>query len=482
VESLLIALMGGVLGLLIASWGVEAMHIVAADTLPNGEAVQLDSTIVFFAIGLSVVTGLVFGLLPAIKTNRIDVSNSLKDGSHQTSEGPRGGWTRKTLVVGQIALSISLLVGAGLLLNSFVKLSTAPTGFEAEGLLTFSVTLPASTYPDNSSESAFLDSAIERISALPAIRSASAVTYLPIGEMGAAQRFTLPDREAPPANQPLVADVRAVTPGFFETMGTTLLRGRAFSEFDAAGAEYVVIINESMARRFWPESDAIGEFDDMEWNGMRHARIVGIVNDVRLRNMQTVSQNTLYWTHEQHPSWRSIRIIARCSGDPAEQIDAVRKTMAGLDSELPLANVETLDAIVSDSLLQQRILAYISGGFSVFALLLAMIGLFGVMSYSVKQRVREIGIRMALGAQRSDVMAHFMKQGAILTLIGVAIGLLAAYGLTGLLSSQLYQVTPSDPMTFFVVATVLTLVAMFSCYLPARRATKVDPMTALRCE
>ncbi|MCH7545601.1 MAG: ABC transporter permease [Planctomycetes bacterium] len=482
VESLLIALMGGGLGLLIASWGVGALHIVAADTLPNGEAVQLDSTIVFFAIGLSVVTGLVFGLLPAIKTNRIDVSNSLKDGSHQTSEGPRGGWTRKTLVVGQIALSISLLVGAGLLLNSFVKLSTAPTGFEAEGLLTFSVTLPASTYPDNSSESSFLDSAIERISALPAIRSASAVTYLPIGEMGAAQRFTLPDREAPPANQPLVADVRAVTPGFFETMGTTLLRGRAFSEFDVAGAEYVVIINESMARRFWPESDAIGEFVDMEWNGMRHARIVGIVNDVRLRNMQTVSQNTLYWTHEQHPSWRSIRIIARCSGDPAEQIAAVRKTMAGLDSELPLANVETLDAIVSDSLLQQRILAYISGGFSVFALLLSMIGLFGVMSYSVKQRVREIGIRMALGAQRSDVMAHFMKQGAILTLIGVAIGLLAAYGLTGLLSSQLYQVTPSDPMTFIVVPTVLTIVAMVACYLPARQATRIDPMKSLRAE
>jgi putative ABC transport system permease protein len=484
-ESVLLAVLGGAAGIFLASFAVDALVALQPQGVPRLREVHVDRTVVGFAAALSIVTGLLFGVFPALQMTRRATAQSLREGSRGILTG-RGHRLRGGLVVGQMALAMMLLAGAGLLGRSFVQLRRVDPGFRPDSTLTFRIALPESAYGEESRKAAFFEELIARLAALPGVRSTGAVSRLPLSGSRFGFSFMIAGRPpVPPPQQPTM-ESRVATPGYFEAMGIALVRGRFFTPGDGAEAPQVVVLSESAVRRFFPGEDPLGQRIVLGWGrgpGRPRAggEVVGIVGDVKERGLAEENPPEIYLPSVQLPV-TSMDVMLRTSVSPRSLAPAVETVVHGLDPELPVARTATLDEIVARSISQPRFYMLLLGVFAGTALFLAALGIFGVMSYAVVQRTREIGIRVALGAQATQVLRMVIGQALVLAVAGVALGLLGALGLARAMTGLLFHLSPTDPATLASVAVLLTAVAVVASYLPARRATRVDPLVALRSE
>jgi len=483
-ESVIVALLGGVLGLLIAVWGVEALRAAnpgdAAKFAPGWNQLGINFPVLAFTIGLSVLSGLVFGLAPALQISKPNLNESLKEGSRQSSGRSHG--LRSSLVVFEVALSLVLLVCAGLFFRSFLTLFKTDPGFNPDHVLTMNLMLPHAKYNEQAKGAAFYKELVQRVKATPGVESAAAVNFLPLGGSNASDAYLVEGAPKPPPGQENDGRYRVCTPDYFKTMRIPIVKGRAFTEQDKAGATPVVIVNETLARKHWPGEDAIGKrirfdypLDKAPW-----MEIVGISKDVRHELTLEVTPE-LYLPHAQD-SWNSMVLVARTSVDPASLAGAIRRHVWAIDKDQPVFDVRTMEEVRAISVGLQAFTSTMTAVFAAVALLLASIGIYGVMAFVVTQRTQEIGIRMALGARSVDVLRLVLSNGMKLALIGLLIGLAVAWGVTRFFAKLLFGVQPTDLLTFGVVSACLLAAAFLACYVPARRATKVDPLAALRYE
>jgi putative ABC transport system permease protein len=480
-ESLLLATLGGALGLLLAMWGIDLLtKFVPASVSRLGET-GLDLRVLGFTVGASLLTGLIFGLAPALQASKLDLNESLKEGGRGASEGHGRNRVRSLLIVSEVALSLVLLVGAGLLVKSFFKLRNVNPGFDAQNTLTASVALPTIRYDSDDKLREFYKRTLDRVSQVPGVESASAIMPLPLGDNAMQTSFTVGGRPEPaPGDQPS-SGARLVAPGYFYSMGVPLLRGRDFNARDDDKAPKVIIINETFARRFFPGENALGKRLDIGLNDL-DCEIVGIVGDVRHRKLDAEAGPEYYVPLAQVPM-NEIQLVVRSrGGDPAQLAGALREAVKEIDPDQPLYQVRTMNSLVAASVARQRFSMILLTIFAAFAMLLAAVGIFSVMSFLVAQRTHEIGIRMALGAQPRDILRLVVGHAMTLALVGVAIGLAAAFALMRVMTNLLYGVSPNDPVVFGGIAALLATVALAACLVPARRATRVDPMVALRYE
>jgi putative ABC transport system permease protein len=482
-ESLILAIIGGGAGLLLALWGIELLIKLGPRDIPRLNDIAIDGTVLWFTAAASIITGIIFGLAPALKSSKPDLNESLKEGGRGTSESFNRHRLRNLLVVAQMAFTLVLLVGAGLLVKSFLRLQQVNPGFAPANVLTMRVSLPA-MFDEGDKAALFFKQATEQMESLPGVESVGAVTVLPLIGTNSRTSFNIKSRPYP-ENQEPVAEFRAITPNYFRTMGIPILKGRAFTERDVKGKPGAIIINDIMARSFWPGEDPLGQIlsigvsvsdnEPTEWE------IVAVVGDMKHFSLDSEAVPEMYVPHAQQP-WTSMTLMARSSSDPTQLAAAMRSQVLSLDRNQPVSDVRTMNEVIARSIAQQRFYMLLLTLFAVMALVLAAVGIFGVMSYSVTERTREIGIRMALGAQTRDVLKYVVGQGMMLTLAGVAIGLVGSFLLTRFMTNMLYEVDAFDPVTFAAISLLLALVALLACYIPARRATKVDPMVALRYE
>jgi putative ABC transport system permease protein len=479
-ESVVLAVMGGALGLLFAAWLKQGLLTIVPAEVQALFAVRLDPKVAAFALGLSVLSALVFGLAPAWQAVDRERASALHEGAAGT--GLSRGRRRFTrfVVAGEVALSLVLLAGAGLLLRSFWRLSNENAGFDPTRVLSLQVNLSGPRYREDEAQTRFYEDAVGRIAALPGVESAAAVSWRPLGA-GSATSFIVPDRPAPAAGQEPVADVRMVTPSLFRTLGIPLRAGRDFDEGDRVGRPRVVVVNERLAREFWPGQSALGRKIKMEWDAMQEAEIVGVVGDVRLVGLEQAPRATLYWPIAQLPNSFASFLVKTKEG-PAALAPSIKAALASVDPALPVARIAALDAVVHDSLQQPRFTSVLIGAFALTAALLAALGLFGLLSYSVAQRLPEMGIRLTLGAQPVDIAGLILREGALLAAAGAAAGLLGALALSALLTHLLYETSPRDPLAFAAVVAFVALLAFAAAALPARRASRVHPAVALRSE
>jgi putative ABC transport system permease protein len=484
-ESVLLSALGGVFGLLLALWGVNLLKAFIPDGISQVRAIAVDSKVLGFTILVSLLTGLIFGLAPATQASNFNLNETLKEGGRDASSGSKGKRVRSLLVVAEVAVSLVLLIGAGLLINSFLRLRSVETGFNVSNLLTMSVVLPDQKYPDRARRTAFYDELIRRVEAVPGVKSAAVTNWIPLVRQGDSVGVTIEGQPPPEPGKENIVVTRVVNPRYFETMGIRLSRGRAFDERQArADSPGAVIVSETAARRYWPGQDpigkrlAIGTPDSPEdW-----LTVVGVASDVRQFQLDAEPRPQMYLSYAQVGLFAPRHLVVSTSVEPQSLTSAVRGAVWGIDRDQPVSNVRTMEDVLSESIARQRFSMLLLGIFAAVALLLAAVGLYGVMSYTVAQRTREIGLRMALGAQRSDVLMLVVGQGLKLALAGVALGLVAAFLLTRVMSSLLFGVSPTDPATLAVISLVLVAVALLAAYIPARRATKVDPLIALRYE
>ena len=489
-ETILLALAGGVFGLVIAHFAMELIVAFLGDQLPHSVNVNLDFWVLGFTLLASLVTGLVSGLVPGWRLTKPNLNDALKEGLGRTDSDAGGNRTRNVLVVAEISLSLLLLVGAGLMIRTLWSLQKVDSGIDARNVLTMSVSVAATKYSSPAPEAAFFKQVLENVRELPGVESAGVIDDLPLSDSGSNQPIAIEGRPVVPmAEQPEVA-VRMASPGYLRTMRIPVLRGRDISDADTADRPDVVLISESMAKRFWPNEDPVGKHLTMTFFPEKTREIVGIVGDVKQRGLGVMEPvATLYFPVMQlsKPSfggWRSfpLTLVVRTNSKPEAMVGSVSNAVHTIDRDVPLQDVITMQDFIAESLSQQRLNMWLLAAFASLALLLAATGIYSVLSYSVRRRVQEIGIRMALGAQFTDIIQMILRQGARLALVGVAIGLGAAFALTRLMASQLFGVKPTDPLTFLSVALGLILIALVACYIPARRAAKVDPMVALRYE
>ncbi len=479
-ESLLLSLMGGILGLLLGVWGMDVLAASSAVNLSPLVEVKLDRFVFGFTCGAALLTGVLFGLLPALRFSRPDLNEALKAGGRSAGAGPGSSRLRGTLVVAQVALALVLLVGAGLMVRSFMNLTGVDPGFDGNNVLTLEYRVPRNKYPEPQQQWRFHEQAVAAVQALPGVESVASVGAIPHGGNVAEASFTLPDRAAPPAGQEPRAQSNRADTNYFRTMKIPLVQGRVFSPQDKSDAPLVIVINQTMARRYWPNANPLGKQVHLPDFAVT-ASVVGVVGDVRHDSLDEAAQPQVYLPYAQHPHIFASMVV-RTTGDPQSFANAVRGAIWSVDKDQPVWKVCTLDSLLQRSLGYQRFLLQLLGGFAALALLLAAVGIYGVLAYAVSQQTREFGIRMALGAQASDIFRLILGQGLKLTLGGVAIGLLGALGLTRLMNSLLFNVSATDPLTFLMIVFLLMIVVLFACWIPARRATKVDPMIALRCE
>ncbi len=484
-ESVMLAVVGAGLGLLLAVWGVEFLTSLKPQGIPRLANVRIDGTVILFTMAIALVTGVLFGLAPAFTATR-GLSTSLKEGGRGAVTSRGGARMRGALVIAELALAVMLLAGAGLLMRSFMKLQAVDPGFRPEQALTFELTLPDARYAKDGPRVAFFDQLLPRLRALPGVRAASAVMGLPLSGMQFIISFEVEGRPpVPPALRPAM-QVRVAAADYFTTIGIPLKRGRSFTEDDRAGTMPVVLITESAAREFFPNEDPIGKKIKLGWGrgpGTPRAggEVVGIVGDVKEAGLDEPNPPQIYMPMRQWPV-SAMSVVVKTATPPTSLGDAVRAEVYAVDPNLPLSNVRTLDEIVARSISQPRFYLLLLTIFAAVALVLAAIGIFGVLSYAVAQRTREIGIRMALGAQERTVIGLVVREAMTLVVLGVASGTLAALFLSQTMTRMLFSVTPTDPTTFTIVAAGLLAVALFASYLPARRATRVDPIIALRTE
>jgi putative ABC transport system permease protein len=484
-ESVLLSLAGGGVGLLLAMWGVDLLLRLNDNKIPRAAEVGLDGNVLLFTLGVSVVTGIVFGLAPAFQTSNVNLHDTLKEGGRSGRAGVRRG-VRDALVVVEMTLAVILLVGAGLLIRSFLRLQQVSPGFEPRGVLSMQVSLPGAKYKDGASRTAFDRQVLEAVRALPGVRSAATTTTLPMSGSNQSGSFQIEGRQLAPGESSPHGDRWMPSDDYFQTMGIPLVKGRYFDARDTAESPFVAIASEALARKYWPNEDPVGKritfnripnTQDPQWR-----EVVGVVRHVRNEGLEGESRGQYYVPYAQRPNSPELFLVVRTDGDPASLAPAVRGAVASVDRDLPIFRVLTMERLVSDSLAQRRFSLFLFGVFAALAMALAVVGLYGVMSYAVAQRTHELGLRMALGAQASDVLKMVVGQGMLLVVVGLAAGLLGAFGLTWLMESLLFEVSPTDPLTYAGIALLLGAVALLASYIPARRATKVDPMVALRYE
>ncbi len=479
-ESILLALVGGVLGLLIGVWGIDLLTSLNPDRIPRVEEIGIDRQVLGFTLLVSVLTGIIFGLAPALQGSKPDLNESLKEGGKGTVTSRRGNRMRSLLVVSEIALSLVLLVGAGLMVRSFARLQQVRLGFNPENLLTMAISLPQAKYSEANQREAFYRSLLERVATLPGVQSTAVIDPLPLAG-DTVWEFFIEGRPLGPSNQGYNTNFRRCSPDYFRTMGMTLLKGRHFTEQDTPQSEQVAIINETMARQFFSNEDPLGKrisFSGLE--GPWHT-IVGVVVDVRHAALNAEVGLELYRPFAQSPNM-TTSLVVRSALDANSIAGAIRKEVQNLDPDQPVYSVRPMEQIIANTIAPQRTNTLLLGVFAVIALLMAAVGIYSVMAYTVTQRTHEIGVRMALGARRGDVLRLVVKQGLVLAVAGVGIGLTASFTLTRMMKSLLFGVSAGDPVTFGLIALLLIFVALLACIVPARRAAKVDPIVALRYE
>jgi len=482
-ESVFVSLLAGAVGLLFAEAGLTFIRAQSNEDLPRFAEINLDWHVFAFAFGVSILSGLFFGLAPALAGVKLNLNAPLKEGNWEPAgAGPR--LSNGALTVLQFGLATILLFGAGLLGSSLLRVLRVSPGFNSENLLTMEVFLSPVEYPEGDSKAAIvLHEMLERVRALPGVRSAGVVNALPITG-GPSTDFVIEGRPAPRLGDEPSADIRVVDSGYFSAMGIPLLAGRDFTEHDNAGSARVVLVNETLARKFWPNpnENPIGRHITMkDWGPPLTGEIVGVVGDIKTNGLDTVVGPMLYWPYYQFGQIFNYMVV-RTDGDPLRLASAVKSRIWSVDKDQPVSQIQTMNQILSDSVARRRLSVVLLGVFAWVALLLAAAGIYGVVSYSVTQRTREIGIRVALGAERVDVLQLIVAQAAKLALAGELLGFLVVLGLTRLLVSMLFGIAAADPLTFAGVAILLTAVALAACYVPARRAMRVDPIVALRYE
>jgi putative ABC transport system permease protein len=497
-ESVLLSITGGILGLLIARWCIDFILYISPNAIPRSKEISLESRVLAFTIGVSFLTGILFGLVPAMQAGVVDVHETLKETGRGTT---RRHWLRSSLVVVEVASTLVLLIGAGLMIRSFYRLQNVNPGFSYARLASFTISLPEKKYKTEDQTIPFYKRLMENTRTLPGVEAVAAASGLPLGNNGWQTSFVVDGQPRPPRDQTPLMEACTVTPDYFRAMNIPLLRGRYFTDQDDRsflagrdlskldeGARFVagvnsIIIDEEFARRHWPNEDAVGKRIKMGGDESPvFLTVLGVVGRVKMEGLSQDSNRVQgYFPFWQLP-FNGMTVIIKATGDPNQLIASAREQVKQLDPDQPIYNIKTMDEIRSESVSGERLNLTLFSIFAGIALVLAVVGIYGVMSYTVTQRTHEIGIRMAIGAQQRDVFKMVLGQGMMLALIGIAIGLVGAFALTRLMASMLFGVTATDPATFAAIAVLLTAVALMACYLPGRRATKVDPVISLRYE
>lgn len=476
-ESLALAVLGGAVGLLLAAWVTEAIVSLAASGIPRADEVSVDGRVLLFTLALSAAVGLAIGSIAAVGSSHGDAAGLLKLGG-RSSAGVGRRRLRSALVVAETALALMLLVGAGLMLKSFWTLRGVDPGFDRESVLTFDLSPPRSDYPGRVEVLAFYDQLYERLAASPGVEGVGAITMLPLRRSASCDGFSIDARPWLSPGDQECAEFRVVGGQYFDAMGIPILRGRGFDRRDDSQSAPIAVINDAMARRYWPGGDPIGE--RLTYDEPRE--IVGVVGDVRHFGLASDPRPEVYLYQPQYPWSRSLTVAVKTSGEAPLFLPVVRSEIASIDPRLPLGHVETIESLIAGSIAEPRFRTLLLLIFAGLALALAVVGIYGVTSYAVSRRTREIGVRMALGAQRRDVLRHVMGQGLRLATLGIVIGLAGSFALTRTLSSLLYEVSATDPVTFISVGVLMAAVALAAHLVPGSRATRVDPMEALRHE
>jgi putative ABC transport system permease protein len=485
-ESLLLSLLGGTLGLLVAWWGVHFLLASSPLNVPGLADAGLDTRVLTFTAVTSILTGVIFGLAPALQASRVDLQDALKEGGRNAAGGSVRNRVRAALVVVEVAMSLVLLVGAGLLGKSFLLLSEVRPGFEPERVLTTEVALAKTKYPRAEQQQAAFAEIVNRVAAIPGVEAAAVIDPLPLGGSNNANTFLIAGRPALRPEDKPISNHRTISPDYFRALSIPVSRGRTFDARDNQNAPPVLIVNETFARRFFPGSEALGQRIIIEGelgdNVVPPPReIIGVVGDVRHDGLDTDAGPEYYvpYTQSAEPA---MSLVVRSSADNPGLAGNLREVIKQIDKEQYVADIQPMTKLVAESISRRRFNAMLTGLFAVVALLLASVGIFGVLNYTVAQRTQEIGLRVALGAQTRDVLRLILGQGVRLIMFGVVLGLVASLALTRVLSGMLFGVTPTDPLTFVAITALLMVVALLACYVPARRATKVDPLVALRYE
>ncbi len=485
-ESILLGLIGGGLGVLLAFWGTDLLVMLQPDVIPGSEEVRVDRVVIGFALGLSLLTGILFGLIPAFQVTGTDLTTSLKEGGRGSLSGRRGNRARGVLIVAEMALAVILLAGAGLLIRSFVGLVQVDPGFRADGVLAVNLILPTSSYPTGDATRAFYGRLMERLEGAAGVNSAGAVSALPLGGRAMMVGYFRSDRERPRDGELSVTHVRSATPEYFRTLGIPLLRGRSFEPGDRPGAPAALLLSEAAAEELFPGEEPLGKSVTLTMGTELQpeqvtAEVVGIVGSVHQVGLDTDIDPEVYLPFAQAP-FHIMDVTLRTDGPPLALAGAVREAVREIDPNLPIGELRTVEQVVANSIAQPRFYMLLLSIFAGVALLLAAVGIYGVTSFAVLQRTREIGIRLALGAPGSSVLRQTIVQAMRATVLGLALGLVLTLALRRVLTSMLYGVGPSDPVTLVGVALLLAAVGLVASWIPARRATRVDPMVALRAE
>jgi predicted permease len=483
-ESLLLALLGGGLALLLAFGGIRLLVALNPTNLPGVADLRIDATVMLFTLGVAIVTSLLFGLVPALQTSRADLQGTLKEGGRSAASDRSGQTVRRALVVAEFALALTLLVGAGLLIRSFAQLQRVDPGFDPDNLITMNIALPSANYGSDTAQIAFFNELLPRIAGIQGVRGVGATSSIPFGGGASTSSFRVEGLELAEGQPDPWGDYRVVDPGFHSTMAIPLVRGRFFTDNDRMGSVPVAIVDQELARRYWPTEDPIGKrlaFSLAESGEPNWIQVVGVVGHVAHDGLDAERKVQVYRPYRQTGA-SSLTLAVRTVGDPNRSVSAIRAAVRAVDPSQPISQVQTMDELLNASVGQRRLSMVLLGVFAGIALLLASIGIYGVMSFDVARRAREMGLRMALGAERGSVLKLVMRHGMKLALIGVGIGLVGAFALTRVIASQLYGVDRTDPVTFAAVAALLLGVAVAATLIPAFRATRVDPMIALRSE
>jgi putative ABC transport system permease protein len=480
-ESLVMSIGGGALGLLLAVWGKELLLAFSPGNIPRFDEISVDATVFSFTLGITFLTTLIFGLVPALASSKVDLTTSLKEGGQKGGGDARHNRARNLFVVLEVAFALMLLIGAGLMIKSFVRLQRVDPGFDPDNILTLEISLPGSKYKEDPQLISFFQQALERIKSLPTVGDAAVTLALPSQGPAWTSDFTIEGR----APEDYGKEVRhnVVSSDYFRTMKVPLAGGRLFTDYDDKDHPMVVVINEALARGFFSNEDPIGkrlkfskpEVED-DW-----ITIVGVVKNEKLEGLAAEVKPEVYQSFLQTAN-NSANFVVRTTTDPRALTTAVRKEISAIDKDIPVFNVKTMKGVLYESVARERFTVLLLTIFAGVALILSAVGIYGVMSYAVTERTHEIGIRMALGANTSDVLKLVVRQGIRLALAGVVVGVAGAFALTRLMANLLFGVGATDPLTFTVISLLLTFVALLACWLPARRAAKVDPMVALRYE